>query len=348
MFNFLQRRKFKNGAVEDPRLQDEKLKDFRLEELTTAMTPVLWIEKPQEQWKQYLPIRNQDGAYSCVANSKALELGILNLLEEGEFVVLSPRDIYTRRVNQESGGMWGQDANMICIDKGSTLEALMPSDNKNETEINKTNDRLPHKEVVGKIFRAKNWIALPFNIDTIASILDTGKGVNVFFRFVYSEWKAIPVITTVIPDCHHSVVAIDYTLYQGKKALIIQDSWGANTAIGGRRIITEDWINPANGRITWASYFEDLSNWDLVNQEDLVKPKFNFEKDLFFGTQDNDVVMLQDCLKWLNLFPKTQISTGYFGGITRDSVKKFQTQYNIEPILGYVGEKTRAKLNEIF
>ena len=64
--------------------------------------------------------------------------------------------------------------------------------------------------------------------------------------------------------------------------------------------------------------------------------------------KNNDVIMLQDCLKWLDLFPKTQISTGYFGGITRDSVKKFQTQHNIEPVLGYVGILTRTKLNELF
>ena len=345
MFWF-QKQKFISGAIEDPRSPEEKLKDFRLEELVTTPAMVQWTEKPQSQWKQY-PIRNQNGAGSCVAHSKALELGILNLLEEGEFVELSARDIYTRRKNQGSPGMWGQDANMICINSGATLETLMPSDNKTEVEINKTDDRLPHKEVIGKIFRAKNWIALPFDIDVIASIVATNKGVNLFFKFAYSEWTAVPKITNAVPNCHHSVVAVDYTLYQNKRALIIQDSWGS-VGFNGRRVITEDWINPVNGRITWASYFEDLSNWDLLKKEDLSKPKFRFEKDLFFGQRNNDVIMLQDCLKWLDMFPKTQTSTGYFGGITRESVKKFQSQYGIEPVLGYFGPKTRQKMNEIF
>jgi len=63
--------------------------------------------------------------------------------------------------------------------------------------------------------------------------------------------------------------------------------------------------------------------------------------------RNNDVKILQDCLKWLDLFPRTQVSTGVFGGITRNSVKKFQTQNDI-PATGFVGRITRARLNEEF
>ena len=345
---WFRKQKFINGALDDPRIREEKLKDFRFEELVTAPPLIDWTEKPKEKWRSY-PVRNQNGAGSCVSYSKALELGILNELEEEEFVLLSARDVYTRRSNQGSAGMWGQDANQICIKDGATLETLMPSDNKNETEINKTDDRKPHKEVVGKIFRAKNWIALPFEMNSIASILKTGKGVNLFFKFNYSEWnRPVPVLSNQVLDCHHSVVAIDYTWYNGKRALIIQDSWGLKNTYEGRRVISEDWLNPVFRRINWASYFEDLCNWDLLKKEDLTKPKWRFEKDLWFGLKNNDVIMLQDALKWLDLFPKTQISTGFFGGITRDSVKKFQIKYGIEPVEGYVGKITRARLNEIF
>jgi len=348
MFNFLRKRKrFQSGAMEDLRTKEDMLKDFRFEELALGVPIVEWKEKAMADWKQY-PVRNQNGAGSCVAHSKVLELGILNLLEENDFISLSARDVYTRRSNQGSAGMHGQDANQICIKDGATLESLMPSDNKTEIEINKVDDRLPHKEVIAKIFRAKNWVALPHDIDAIASILTTGKGVNIFFRFTYPEWnRPVPILSDKNPDCHHSVVAIDFTLYENKKALIIQDSWGS-AGYDGRRIITEDWFNIVFGRISWISYFEDLSNWDLLKKEDIVKPKWWFDKDLFVGIQNKDVIMLQDCLKFLDLFPRTQISTGFFGGITRDSVKKFQIKFGIEPVLGYVGPITRKKLNELF
>jgi len=337
-------RKFGTGALSDPRSREERLKDFKYEELATSIPAVEWREKPMTEWKSY-PVRNQSQSGSCVGFSKALELGILNQLEEGEFVSLSARDIYTRRKNQGAAGMWGQDANQICIDKGATLETLMPSDNKNEEEINRIEDRRPHKEVIGKIFRAKSWIALPFNIDAIAHILSTGKGVNVFFRFAFSEWdRQVPVLTERVFNLHHSVVATDYTIWQGKKALIIQDSWGLRNTNQGRRVLTEDWIS----RLTWVSYFTDLSNWDLLKKEDLVKPKHVFKRDLSVGMVNEDVRILQDCLKWLDFFPKTQVSTGRFGGITRSAVKKFQTHYGIQPVLGFVGKLTRAKLNELF
>lgn len=346
---WLFKKKLISGALEDNRSQQEKLKDYRFEELATA--PIVnWKEKPINEWKQY-PVRNQNGAGSCVAHSKVLELGILNYLEEGEFVELSARDIYTRRANNGSG-MIGQDANTIVIKNGATLEVLMPSDNKTEEQINNTEDRLPHKEVIGQIFKAKNWIALPFDIDAIASIIEQGKGVNLFFRFGNNEWnKKVPIISSNYLKYHHSVVGIDYTLYQGKKAIIIQDSWGSNNGYNGRRIITEEWFNPALNRISWASYFEDLSNWNLV--QDIDKPDFKFEKDLYIGMRNNDVVHLQDRLKYEETFPKTQTSTGYFGGITRQAVKDYQCKENIvctgdEYTTGWgrVGPQTRGVLNK--
>ena len=44
--------------------------------------------------------------------------------------------------------------------------------------------------------------------------------------------------------------------------------------------------------------------------------------------------------------------TEYFGSLTEKAVQKFQTKYNIaksgDSGYGYVGPKTRAKLNEVF
>lgn len=333
------------GALEDNRSEAEKAKDFRYEELV-AETPIFeWKEIPQSDWRKY-PVRDQNGSSGCVSFSTSLELGILNEIEEKEFVLLSPRSIYARRVNKGTPGMFAYDANNIAIKYGATLEYLLPSDGKNEEQMNDLSDLTKSKELIGQIYRAKSWIALPFNFDVIASVIEkTKKGVKVWFRFASGEWnREIPIITNQKPIYIHSVVAIDYTLYQGKKALIIQDSWGKTNTIEGRRIITEDWIP----RMVWASYFEDLENFNVFKQEDMEKPKHKFLKDLYPGMKDDEVKYLQDALKWIGVFPRTQESTGVFGGITRQAVKTFQTMYNIVPVSGIVGPKTREVLNKIF
>ena len=344
IFSLFTKKQYGTGALIDTRLETDKEKDFRIEELAT-IAPVIWKEKPQENWRKF-PIRNQDNSGSCVANSKVKELGILNYNEEQEFATLSARDIYTRRANKPQAGMQGQDANQIAIKCGATLENLMPSENKNETLMNDDLDRKPSKEVIGMIFRPKSWICLPFDFDTIAGILSKGIPVNLFFRFDISEWnKGVPEINPNSKlSAHHSVVAVDYFLYDNRKALLIEDSWSTNSGIEGRRIITEDWTP----RITWASYFEDLDNWNLLKKDEVIKPKYQFNQDLKVGMRNNDVKILQDCLKYEELFPRTQESTGFYGGITLKAVKEFQKKYNIEPVSGYTGILTRTKLNELY
>ena len=351
MLNFFTKKQYGTGAVNDPRTKAERDKDFRAEEVL-ALGAVQWREKPESEWKKY-PIFDQAQSGSCVAMSKAKEAGILNFLEEGVFMHLSPRDVYTQRKNKPDAGMWGQDSNKIVRDKGITLETLMPSMNKGEEEMNVDSDRRNSTKAIAKVFRAKVWLALPFNFDAIARVLDTGRGVNLFFRFDMNEWdRPVPVISpTSRLSLHHAVVATERTLYKGQRALIIEDSWGRNRGINGRRIITEDWRN----RLTWVSYFEDLSNLDLLKKEDIPKPRHTFTRDLSVGmTNDPDVKALQDILKFEGLFPRTQVSTGNFFGITRKAVIAFQEKYakeiltpaNLSAGTGIVGRLTRAFLNK--
>jgi len=134
--------------------------------------------------------------------------------------------------------------------------------------------------------------------------------------------------------------AVDFTLYKGKKALIIEDSWGKNRGINGQRVITEDFHKARN---FFAAYpinfrFEELPE----------KPRWVFNRDLYYGMKnDKDVEMLQRCLAYLKLFPNEGRFTGNFFGLTLKAVKEFQKQYGL-PQTGYVGPETRKKLNELF
>ncbi len=351
MFRFL-RKTPGTGALGDPRPEHEKSKDYRAEEVA-AFAPVDWREKPQSDWRKF-PIFDQDGSSSCVAQATAKSLGINNFLEEKEFAFLSPRDIYARRQNKPSGGMWGQDACEIARNYGATLETLMASQSLGEQDMNRDADRTPSKEVIGKVFRAKNWFSLPFDIEKIASIIAEGKPAMLFFRWDYNEWdrEAPTILSGSQRASHHAITGVDYILYNGKKAIIIDDSWGKNRGINGQRIVTEEWFNPVNGRITWASYFDDLSNLELLNPQITEKPKYQFTRVMSPGWRGNDVAMLQRCLGYLKdetgyLFPLSIEPTGFYGGITRKAVERFQKMNGLA-ITGLVNTETLKKLNETF
>jgi hypothetical protein len=74
-----------------------------------------------------------------------------------------------------------------------------------------------------------------------------------------------------------------------------------------------------------------------------ASPNAAFNRMLTIGSTGEDVRALQNRLKAEGFF-KTE-ATGYFGPITRESVKAYQTNHGIDP-LGMVGPMTRAELNK--
>ena len=84
-----------------------------------------------------------------------------------------------------------------------------------------------------------------------------------------------------------------------------------------------------------------------------------FDKSLYLGLSSPDVKRLQQLLNsdsdtWISAsgVGSTGNETNYFGKQTENAVKKFQDKYDLakvgDPGYGYVGPKTRAKLNEVF
>jgi hypothetical protein len=143
----------------------------------------------------------------------------------------------------------------------------------------------------------------------------------------------------------HSVTVVDYTLYNGEKALVIEDS----AHFGGisRRVYTEKFFSKRN------FFAGHMVNFKFENgsESNLQKPKYKFTKTLKYSpiiTYGNtDIIALQDCLKYEGLFPINSESTGYFGPITQKYVKEFQAKYGLTQD-GIVGPRTCAQLNSIF
>jgi hypothetical protein len=338
MFNF--HKKKGTGALLDIRVPSEQAKDYKLEELVASVSPVEWKEKTE--WRKF-PISDQNGSGSCVAQTGAKLLGISQYLKSGEFVPFSATDIYRRRANKTGAGMAGTDA-LDIIKSGVTLEALLPSQKLTDAQMTDVKVE-KYKEQVGEVFKVSNYIIDPVqDIDAIASIIQTtGKGVMVWYYFANNgEWSEVPTIKGQLDvygasTARHSVTAVDFTLHNGKKALIIDDSWGNAYGKAGQRIITEDFHKARN------FFAAHLMNFQF---EETPKPKFTFTKDLQLGMRDEEVGALQDRLKAEGLFPVNTQTTSYFGSVTKKAVITYQAKKGL-PQTGFVGELTRGALNSV-
>jgi len=317
------------GCLEDTRTIEEKQKDWH-KDLATSIS-LNWTEKDFDEILVF-PVRDQDGSGSCVAQTLALILGIENFLEEKRFVEFSAKDIYTRRSNKDTMGMMGVEALEIVRKYGCTLEALIPSQKQNEVEMN-TIDRKTSDEEIAKIFKIRDYWQLPFILEQIATIMESGrkngvaKPLMVWFMFPRKEWTAIPELSKSSYDMvHHSVTAIDYGILNEKRGLFVQDSWGLhNSTEGGLRFISEDYLK----RMTFCAYVNDLPN----NHHEETQSMFT--RILKYGGRGEDVKNLQKLLS-LN-------ADGIFGIQTERAVKNFQKENGLIAD-GIVGQKTIAKL----
>jgi hypothetical protein len=332
-----------NGALLDTRTEEEKNKDYKFSEIVTSTNPVVWTEKISTSWRKF-PIFNQDSSGSCVAQTMAKIMGVMYWLKNQVYVHFSATHIYQRRSNKPQGGMSGVEVFDIAK-KGVTLEVLTPSQDMNDTQMDGIKIE-GYKEDVGKIFKLGNYIVGPTkDLETIASIIQTtGKAVMVWYFFSYPEWTDVPEIKNATLDlnaqgtCRHSVTAVDWTLYQGKKCLIIEDSWGPNYGKGGQRIITEDFHNTRNWFVAHPMNFQ----FEISEIPETVT--FQFTLNMKFGDKNNDVMELQKRLQILGYYPINSATTGYFGSVTKASVVKYQKAHNLTPD-GSVGPLTRRSLN---
>ena len=347
------------GALIDDRPQEEMEKDYLFDEIVAATNPVHWREKPQSQWRSF-PIYDQDGSGSCVAQAVTKTLGILYWLRNKSYVHFSATHLYQQRSNRPAAGMHAVDAWNIARN-GVTLEELAPSQMMTDAQMDLMVVE-EYKRRVGEIFKIPNYVALPVrDIETVASTIQTtGKGVMVWYWFTGREWTDVPrILDSNLPlrgtsTLRHAVTAVDFTYHKGKKALIIEDSWGPGHGTGGRRIITEDFHNVRN---YYAGYplqfkFED----DIFNPD--PKPRHTFTREMRFSPTfsiDPEVRKLQDVLKFEGMFPRNTDSTGYYGAITARAVLQFQKKYQVasltelEALQGRIaGPKTIQKLNELY
>lgn len=226
----------KLDVLPDPRSSEEKLNDLHFEDFAMAV-PVTWIEKPQSTWRSYT-LRNQDGAGSCVGN------GTAKALETKDKVVYSAHPVYSRRSNAPGEGMFLADALNIMKNFGTTTEALDPSNNLNEQQID-----APVTVATPKKVKDGGFITVT-NLDAIANAIDTYGGCPITVSIAWDEWNTEQGIPRYIPGSTisggHCLCAVDYILYKGEKALVIENSWGHDGDSinqSGQVLFTQSFLN---------------------------------------------------------------------------------------------------------
>jgi len=309
-----------NGIVKDPRTEEEKALDYKYEDLSKGDVPLNWIEYNEKNLKSYL-IQNQDGSLSCVAQGTSKILAMHEVKEGRGYTQLCPKFIYDLRQNFPDGGMWLPNSLDIACKHGTCKESLLPCDMKGESFMNDKSIIVAKHTEDAKNYKGKFYFQITGGIDKIAEVMEQGYGVLLGFRFDYDEWLDVPFLHADSKQAlGHGVAAVDYCLYEGKKALVIEDSWGPGYGKGGRRIITETFLN---ARCFYAGYITSL-------------PNYVFTKTLKMGNRGIDVKMLQQKIG--------VIADGIFGPKTKLAVEKFQQSKGLVPD-GIVGRLTNAILN---
>ena len=308
------------GVVDDPRSEEQKSLDYDYSELAKGDVPLNWIEYNEKNLKTY-EIQNQDGSLSCVGQATAKILAMHEVKEGKGYTRLCPKFIYDFRQNYPAGGMFMQDALSIACKYGSCPEKDLPCDSKGETFMNDKSLITEELKTKAYPFRAKYYFEITGGIDDIAEVMEQGYGVLLWFRFDYDEWLDVPVLHADSKlQCSHGVAGVDYCLYNGEKALVIEDSWGPGYGKGGRRIITETFLK---ARKLYAGYITSLQN-------------FVFTQTLRYGSRGLEVKKLQEVLGL------TQ--DGIFGLKTKMAVIKYQKEHQLSAD-GIVGPITRQSLN---
>jgi len=336
----------KTGALLDKRSKQQKRKDWGTEELlATAQTPE-WKEK--KEWRTFTA-RNQKNTNSCVAQATAKALEVNEWLENEKLTPMSATKAYADRTNNGAGSFLWEMLDYAVKNKYTTEDRLQSQylmSDKEMDRLAKEWDR--YDTAIAKKYAGKSYHFVNYkNPEEVALCIQQGYGVVALFWFTSKEWgRKFPQIKnkslTAQKGLRHAVTLVDFGLKNGKKYFKVEDSaW-----FGGKneRWITEDWLRR---RCFGAGIIHDKRNKPVKTQ------KWAFKRILWKGMRNKEVVMLQDRLKLDDVFPKSIPSTGYYGSITAQAVRKFQLKHQIAStalinwINGrWVGIKTRRYLNK--
>jgi hypothetical protein len=346
-----------NGVI-DLGTPEQKKGLYRFEELVSTPASFSLAITTPDLWKIY-PLRNQAQSNTCVYQARAKMAGILQEQKYGEFIEYSASD-YNKRSFQGAGA-FPVEALDFMRKHGIGLEVLEPSQNMSDAEIAKVK-QTEFKKQVALVSLLDAYMVLPaYNFDILISTLQaTKKPIMVGFYATMSEWNQevvdikSPELTLSEAYVRHEVCATpNYGIYKGKEGFTIEDSWGGlGINKKGVRWITREFFEKRN-------YIAGLVPTSFKSYEEMKitpeVPKYNFTKNLQYGESNQDIVALQNMLKYEGYFPANQSSTGNYFELTARCVLEWQKAHAVDKIEvleelkgRYFGNKSREVANKLY
>jgi len=344
MFNFLNIFK-KNKEIEFGAVPEEfDVNDFRYEEICSASPPVDWERGfSVEDRIGKIPVKNQKKSGSCVGQSWSYYAGVLEAIEIGIYRDFSARFIYSQ-IYLPSRGAYIKDGAKILTKQGAIPSALFP-DKDNEIQMRMNDDLTKDLKSIALVYKKGNYLSVPHNdIDYIASVIQENNGCVTGVFLSRDGWRNAWVRPPLKGEKKggHAVYLIGFKKIKGRKYIIGLNSWSENWGDRGKFYLGEDYVN--SGNLFNLKILKDLPS---EVKRPKKKPQYRFNVNIKWGDKGEEVKKLQECLAYEKCFLYPEF-TGNFYGFTLRAVKCFQAKYGIEPIAGFVGPKTRAKLNEIY
>lgn len=268
-----------------------------------------------------LPINNQGNRPICVGESGRV-IKVEKERREGNKVDFDPQWLYNRCKMIDG---------MPSVKGTYFRSVLRVLKNTGAKELNETDY---DKYRIGAYTKVK-----PKFDDIKRAIYENGV-VLAGFRLSNQGWKKADIRKPYSNEriFGHAVPCVGFTADKIK----FQNSWGNRWGDKGYGYFDKD-----NLPFECWTVLQDLPNdfRELMNKG--KRPRYVFNKNLYYGITNHDVKILQNCLKYLGCMKLTE-STGYFGPLTLAGVKVFQERYGIKPVKGFCGPVTRTKLNQIF
>lgn len=235
-----------------------------------------------------LPVKDQNGSYSCVGQSTASLAYIMDAIELKEIYgddfqrhlkELSAKSIYSQISLGYNAGASNRDAVKLLCDYGINTEKEVPSYEKGKAPSEKfMTDKKWYSDVLGvnaKNYQGKEYRTLrcQTDINLYAQTIKDNKAVLIGFRGENNgTWHSkFPKVGKSIWG--HSMLAGKAKLIDGKKYIGCLDSWGVKTGEDGWQWFGEEWFDGEHTFNPW--FYTDIPNTALIQLLDRQgKPRF--------------------------------------------------------------------------
>lgn len=199
-----------------------------------------------------IPVKDQGGSSSCTGQALATYLSVLNMIETGQWVEISPRDIYAYISLGKDKGARLRDALKLATKRGVATRELVPCYINNEPMTEEQYLEKPEETEAIKAVR----IALQSKSYTVingtpaermeamawATLLNFGCyfGVSGESNGTWrKEWPQPPIKR----GWGHAIFCGKAGTYAGKKAIELLNSWGDKTGSRGWQKLGENYFN---------------------------------------------------------------------------------------------------------